>query len=106
MKPHASYVFLILLMLLFLAGLWAFFFNPSQEQRILAAIEQANYCTVKSDCVQVDSQCPFGCYVFVNKGAADRIEGMIQQFDSTCDYSCLELESYDCVQGKCVASYD
>ncbi|MDP1694869.1 MAG: hypothetical protein Q8L34_04995, partial [Candidatus Woesearchaeota archaeon] len=69
-------------------------------------IETANHCTVKADCQQVESQCPFGCYVFVHKNEAANIERLIRDYEFTCDYSCMALKDYDCVQNKCIAFYE
>lgn len=77
---------------------------PQTESGINQAIEQAQYCEVKSDCVQVDAKCPFGCNVFVNKREVERIQTFIDSHESRCAYVCVALKSYDCVNNRCEIS--
>ncbi|MCK6462748.1 MAG: hypothetical protein L6Q29_02935 [Candidatus Pacebacteria bacterium] len=78
---------------------------PQTQEGIKRAIKETQYCEVKSDCAQVQSKCPFGCYTFVNKKDADRIQAFIDSYESTCIYSCVELAGYDCVNNKCEVIY-
>jgi len=73
----------------------------SQENTIKKEIENASYCQQKSDCEVIQSQCPFGCYLAVNKNESQRIKNLIDNFDSDCTYGCTELNDYDCVENKC-----
>jgi len=93
------YIAIIAILLILLAI--AAFFNPRSEGYIKREIDKANYCSAKEDCVDVGGQCPFGCYVFVNKNEAQRIGAMITSFESTCVYSCMALKDFDCISGKC-----
>lgn len=87
------------------AGLLAwftFFSDNAQERRIKAEIAEANYCEVVSDCVMVaQSQCPFGCYIHVNKNEAERIKNLLDGYESRCDYLCIPFEGVECVNYTC-----
>ncbi len=99
-------IFGIVIVVLMVAGFSVWFFNSDRKaNNIERAITEAQYCEVKSDCVQVESKCPFGCYTFVNKKEADRIQTLIDTYESRCAYLCLELKGYDCVNNKCKALY-
>lgn len=74
---------------------------PRTETGIKQAIEQARYCEAKSDCAQVQSKCPFGCYVFVNEKEVGRIQTFIDSYESRCIYLCVPLKDYDCINNKC-----
>ena len=91
----------IIVVLLILLVVVLAFFNPRSEGNIKKEIELANYCNAKSDCVDVGGKCPFGCYVFVNKNESQRIETLINSYESTCVYSCIALQGFDCVESKC-----
>jgi hypothetical protein len=49
------------------------FTNPILNKLIIQSkINQANYCNIKSDCIDIGGKCPFGCYIYVNKEEAKR----------------------------------
>ena len=97
-------VFVVLgLLVIAIAGSMIYF---NEESRIKGEIARANYCETKSDCVDVGGKCPFGCYVFVNENEAERIGKLIDNYESTCVYSCIALESFDCVDNKCVVNFE
>jgi hypothetical protein len=87
-------VFLLLFPLLLVAC-------ASEEQQIRAAIEEANTCATTEDCVMIPGKCPFDCYILSNKSAASSIAKMVDEYESTCMYSCIEPPSYTCEAGKC-----
>ena len=73
---------------------------------VRSKIASANYCTEPTDCVNVGSHCPFGCYVLVNADEADSVLSAINEyFDAhpgeQCMYDCVAVAGYDCVSGKC-----
>lgn len=72
----------------------------SAEARVQKEIDQANYCAAADDCVLVGSKCPFDCYIYANKNEADRIKGLVDEFDSTCEYSCLQSFGVTCTEEK------
>ncbi len=82
-------------------GMAVLLFRPTEEDRINAEIDRANYCQTASDCEAVYAQCPFNCYAPVHKSQARRIEGLIAGYRSTCAYSCIAIEGVDCVSGRC-----
>ena len=84
-----------------------YFLKPklNEEDNIKKEIEKANFCTTKDDCGQVNSQCPFGCYVFVNKNEVDRINDLLNSYQATCIYNCVPLIDYDCITNKCEAKF-
>ena len=101
MRNIAKYTGIALIIILIIVSIYLS--KPIfEEKRIRAEIEKANYCEVKSDCIQVESQCPFDCYVFVNKNEAERVGGLIMNYSSSCAYICVEIRDYDCVRGKCI----
>ncbi|PIQ77341.1 hypothetical protein COV82_05030 [Candidatus Peregrinibacteria bacterium CG11_big_fil_rev_8_21_14_0_20_46_8] len=77
--------------------------GKKSEASIKRTIQNAQYCTTKADCVQVESKCPFGCWVFVNKKEASNIQTLIDSYESRCIYSCIELQGYDCINNRCEA---
>ena len=102
---------IILIILVAGAGLvWFSFFSPkAQERYIKKEITKANYCEVVSDCQMVaQSQCPFGCYVHVNKNEATRIGELLENYENnenkrgySCMYSCIEFKGVECVNNTC-----
>ena len=91
------------------AGLvvWAAFFSntassTAQERKIKTEIAKANYCETASDCIMVaQSQCPFGCYVHVNKKQAARIKNSLENYKSNCIYQCIPFVGVECVNNTC-----
>lgn len=90
-----KYLFLLPLALLALTAC------TSEEERINTEIEQASYCSQDSDCILLQSECPFDCYQAVNKAEAERIDALISGFESSCVYSCVAVEGVACLEGKC-----
>lgn len=76
--------------------------SSALEQEIRAEIEQANYCQIPADCVDVGSVCPFDCHILVHSTQADRITGLLDDYQSTCAYSCVATTGVDCVHNECV----
>jgi len=76
---------------------------PGQEL-IQQEIAAAQFCEVRSDCIPVQSKCPFGCYVFVNFQERFRIQSLINDFETTCAYACAPLPGFDCVDGQCAVT--
>ncbi len=73
----------------------------SEEQIIERAIEQANHCETKEDCTYVGSVCPFGCTIYVHRDEAERIQPMIENFQSDCVYDCARTYGVECVEEQC-----
>ncbi|OGJ52189.1 hypothetical protein A2335_03215 [Candidatus Peregrinibacteria bacterium RIFOXYB2_FULL_32_7] len=73
---------------------------------IRTEIEKANYCEVKEDCARVTQKCPFGCNEYVNKDEKERIDELVNNFESDCVYRCAFYEELECKDNKCVAVYD
>jgi len=87
---------------------WFIFFRQqTHEWYIKKAIAEANYCDVASDCEMVaQSQCPFGCYVHVNKNEAGRIRKLLENYQDTgyrtaCEYLCVQFKGVECVNNAC-----
>jgi hypothetical protein len=93
---------IIVVALLILAGCSP---GAESEAQIKQEIAAANYCETSADCVDVGGKCPFDCYIFVNSSEVDRIKAMVDGYQSTCTYSCLAIEGVDCVDNKCVPTY-
>jgi len=95
--------FFILAVLVVLAFVGYKYMNTDEfsEEKIKSAIKRANYCVVDSDCGVIPAQCPFGCYVAVNKDDIPAIEKMVKSYKSNCTYSCVEIKGVGCVDNKC-----
>lgn len=76
----------------------------STEDSIQKQIDEANFCSVDSDCTYAGSKCPFGCYVYVNKAESEKITKLIDSFDSKCIYDCMVFENVTCIKGKCIVN--
>lgn len=76
-------------------------YTKVKESNIKSAIEKANYCIVESDCVDAESKCPFGCYVYVNKNEVEEISELIKSYDSKCVYDCVSCPTVICENQKC-----
>jgi|SRR3989344_4153911 len=94
-------IFIILLASTCLA--WFSFFSPkAQERHIKKEIIKANYCEVASDCQMVaQSQCPFGCNIYVNKNETARVGELLESYESKCEYLCIEFKGVDCINNRC-----
>lgn len=73
-----------------------------------AMLEAANHCTVATDCVDVGTQCPFGCWILVNAAEADDVRAAIDAWaaagSSSCTYSCANRGEIVCTAaGVCEA---
>src|SRR3989338_10766379 len=73
------------------------------EMRIAAAIERANYCETATDCVLVGSKCPFDCYIYANVNEAERITELVNNYQSSCEYSCIQSFGVECLNNVCKA---
>ncbi len=80
-------------------GLWYRF--GDEVSAVKREIRQANYCETNADCKVITGQCPFGCYIPVNVSQGDRIEVMVDAYQSACTYSCAEYKGVDCVDRRC-----
>ena len=86
---------------------FVFFRQQTHERYIKNEIAKANYCEAASDCQMVArSQCPFGCYVHVNKNEAERIGKLLEDYENSpyrtsCEYLCIEFNGIECVNNAC-----
>ncbi|MCC6527204.1 MAG: hypothetical protein IT373_31435 [Polyangiaceae bacterium] len=76
------------------------------EQHVKDELAAANYCAAASECVNVGSQCPFGCYLLVNVAEADAMRELLEDYrnapsSSECMYDCVAMTTIECVAGKC-----
>lgn len=99
---------IILILIVGISLVWVMFFSrQTQERYIKNEIGKANYCEVASDCQMVSqAQCPFGCYVHVNKNEAGRIGKLLEDYQNTnhrtsCIYSCIEFKGVGCINSTC-----
>lgn len=100
-------VIIFMISFLFAIGLNLLFQErKSHEGGIAQAITSANYCETASDCTRAGSVCPFGCDIFVNTAEAERISSMLSSYQSTCQYSCVQLKRVECVENRCVSRYE
>lgn len=96
----------LFIFLLFLIISMLILSNPIKQAYIEREIVKAGYCEADSDCVVAANQCPFGCYITVNKNEVERIRGLVSSFNSTCVYSCVELKDVICENKKCRAVWE
>lgn len=79
------------------------------ERRVDAAIDEANFCEVAEDCVDVGSVCPFGCNILVNESEVDDITALLDRFErgrpGMCVYDCAMMLSVSCEENRCVGNY-
>lgn len=95
---------ILIIILLFAGTLGAAYFADSyfdEEKKIKKEIEKAGYCEADPDCEIVPAQCPFGCFVGINKKEVSRIKDLVDDYESTCVYSCIEVKGVECVNKKC-----
>jgi len=94
------------LLLAFLVFVLIFLFGCTQYQPFVEnEIEKANYCEVKEDCAIIEGQCPFGCFIGVNKEKASSIQDLVDSYHSNCIYECIGYEGVECENNKCVIKY-
>ncbi|MFW0870964.1 MAG: hypothetical protein ACKKL4_00710 [Patescibacteria group bacterium] len=79
--------------------------NPTRAN-IISAIEEANYCTFDTDCVVLESKCPFDCYVYVHSNEAERISKLIESFESRCAYGCVAPPEVVCIDSRCTGIFE
>lgn len=104
--PIKKKIFYLLVFSIFLFAVLAAFFYPRSRYYVKREIERANYCQAKEDCVFVGNECPFGCYIYVNKNEADRIKNLISAYNayphsSRCVYGCISCQDVHCQDNKC-----
>ncbi len=74
----------------------------ARAKEIQNEINNANYCESDSDCRLVGDKCPFGCFIYVNKREMQRIKAMVDSYQSTCMYACIQcVENAKCINNKC-----
>jgi hypothetical protein len=73
----------------------------SAEASLRQALEEANRCEEASDCMWIGSKCPFGCEIYVHKDEAETMKTLVDGFDSTCVYGCIQTFGVDCVEKQC-----
>lgn len=73
------------------------------EDSIKQEIEKARACTTDAECANVASKCPFGCNVTVNQKDAEYIRGLVDGFQSNCQYDCVALDKIVCQNSLCTA---
>jgi hypothetical protein len=73
---------------------------PSEDQ-IQEEIDEASYCATAGECVDVGTECPFGCNILVNAAEVDRIRGLLEDHDESCAYDCMAPTIVVCTAGRC-----
>ncbi len=98
-------IYILLLVGLILTGLgfWAIVFDLQLPPKTYVdwKLDQANYCEVEEDCVNLGNKCPFGCYIYVNKNEEEEMKNLLDSFKSKCVYGCEQCLEVDCLSGKC-----
>lgn len=74
---------------------------PTEEQRIKNLLDEANVCNQAEDCALIGSKCPFGCEIYVHKDRADELRPLVENYDSQCEYGCIQTFGVECVQNRC-----
>lgn len=73
------------------------------KEGIKAQIAAAQHCEKDSDCVDIGSQCPFGCHIVVHKDHEKQIKALVKSYPSNCMYDCIALERIVCEAQRCKA---
>ena len=81
-------------------------FACPSETSVQSAIDDAKSCTTADECVDVGSQCPFGCNIVVNKTEEAHIRELLDQYaksqvGSACMYDCIMVGPIVCEAGQC-----
>ena len=81
---------------------------PTTEE-VEALIASANHCEVATDCVDLGTTCPFGCWTLVNAAEADEVEAAIDAFagggNTNCTFTCANRGEISCsASGVCEAA--
>lgn len=76
-------------------------FDLPASLSIKKEIETASHCESDTDCRVLDSKCPFGCFVAINRSETERIDQLIDGFNSTCDYKCMKSFGATCQENSC-----
>lgn len=102
-KFYKNWWFWIIAILLIIAVFFIFNFDRKVTEKYIGSeIEKANYCETDSDCGLVtNSKCPFGCYIYVNEDEVNRIENLLEGYESQCIYGCVQNKGVECVDNKC-----
>jgi hypothetical protein len=85
----------LLLAALILAGC------ASKEEVVRDRLAAANYCQMDTDCVVVPGVCPFDCYVLTHRSESGAIAQLMNDYPTTCMYSCIEQPPFSCIAGRC-----
>lgn len=72
------------------------------EAELRAELDDANHCETAADCVLIGSTCPFDCYIYVHADEADRLRAAVDEYPTTCTYSCIASSGVECVANRCV----
>jgi len=78
----------------------------AREAAVWNAIDDARTCSLDADCQLVSLGCPFGCLTSINRGQAESVRALAEEFHAAtrlpgcgqCVYSCLDRE----VIAKCI----
>ena len=76
------------------------------ETTVNAAIADAQACTATEECVDIGTQCPFGCNILVNEAEADHVKSLLDQYAKAhggmaCMYDCIAPGPISCEAGQC-----
>lgn len=110
-RPKIKTIFKVSLIVVLVALISAFLIRDKiKAAYIVKEIKKANYCQIDSDCIDAfagtGGQCPFGCHAIVNKNEAERIGNLVDSFDSTCVYGCIQCPTTKCNNGLCAVVCD
>lgn len=71
------------------------------RDQIQEEITRAQSCKTKADCAGPLYRCPFGCNIYVNKGELDRIKKLLATYPEDCEFKCIPIKGFDCIDRKC-----
>jgi len=63
-------------------------------------IDEANYCSVDSDCVNIGSICPYGCRILINRKHDKELCEVLSKA-SRCSFMCSGSGIVKCKNYKC-----
>lgn len=94
-------VLLIIIILPIILGILFVAKEEKLEVYLNTNISQANYCSIKEDCIQI----PYGCYKYITKNETGKITDVLNFYNRfkswKLAYKCGSIKDYSCINNKC-----
>ncbi len=73
----------------------------ARRDEIKKKIQEYGACREIGDCEAVESKCPFGCYVAVNKDKVEEMRTALRDYPDECANVCRLQKGTVCEDNKC-----